>query len=281
MTGEERRKNIRDFREGDYQYILTCNLFNEGIDIPETNLLAFLRTTNSRLIWLQQLGRGLRRTKDKEFVDVFDFVGSVARVQEIQAFEKAFSEQKIDRVNLNKEYIEKTETNINSKHYDTSIKVNWNFKGAAKVLKLLKKQEYDLVKHQETINALRSYFEKYNKIPKVEDLERKLNNVSSDQLNTLFHSYFGYCVASLPYDFHKEEIIQYFKEEFMNFLEKFYEENRIIPTFNTIHKNLIDKNLPLINKNFINYAFKPSSYPIKSFDNIFRKQIEASLKNKN
>ena len=76
------------------------------------------------MIWLQQLGRGLRRTKDKEFVDVFDFVGSVARVQEIQAFEKAFSEQKIDRVNLNKDYIEKTETNINPKHYDTSIKVN-------------------------------------------------------------------------------------------------------------------------------------------------------------
>ena len=47
------------------------------------------------------------------------------------------------------------------------------------------------------------------------------------------------------------------------------------------HVNLIDKNLPLINKNFINYAFKPSSYPIKSFDNIFRKQIEASLMNKN
>ena len=65
MSGEERRKNIRNFREGNYQYILTCNLFNEGIDIPETNLLAFLRTTNSRLIWLQQLGRGLRKTKEK------------------------------------------------------------------------------------------------------------------------------------------------------------------------------------------------------------------------
>ena len=280
MTGEERRKNIRDFREGSFQYILTCNLFNEGIDIPETNLLAFLRTTNSRLIWLQQLGRGLRKTKDKEFVDVFDFVGTADRVNEIKAFEKAFSEQKIDRPNLNEENISNIETSTNPKHYDTSIKVKWNFKGAAKVLKLLEKQEYDLALHQDTINALRAYYEKYNKIPKIEDLEKKLNNVSNDQLNTLFHSYFGYCVASLPYDFHKEEIIEYFKTELMNFLEKFYEENRIVPTYNTIKKNFIYKNLPLINKNFINYAFKPSIYPIKNFDNIFRKNIEASLKKK-
>jgi superfamily II DNA or RNA helicase len=101
MSGEERRENIRNFREGNFKYILTCNLFNEGIDIPETNLLAFLRTTNSRLIWLQQLGRGLRRTKEKEFVDVFDFVGSLDRVQEIEAFRRTYEKQEIDEKNIN------------------------------------------------------------------------------------------------------------------------------------------------------------------------------------
>ncbi len=277
MSGEERRKNIREFREGNYKYILTCNLFNEGIDIPETNLLAFLRSTNSRLIWLQQLGRGLRKTKQKDFVDVFDFVGSLARVQEIKAFEKAFSEQKIDRINLNEQNKEKSELNSASKHYDSKIKVNWNFKGAAKVLKLLENQEYDLVKQQESINALRAYFEKYNKIPRIQDIEKKLDNISGDQLNTLFNSYFGYCVAALPYDFVKDEIIDYFKDEFMGFIKNFHNENRIVPTFSTIMTNLVEKNLPLINKNFIYYAYKINRSPIQTFDKKIRKEIQNNL----
>ena len=278
MSGEERRNNIREFREGNYQYILTCNLFNEGIDIPETNLLAFLRTTNSRLIWLQQLGRGLRRTKEKEFVDVFDFVGSVARVQEIKAFEKAFLDQKTEKENLNVEHSGKSEQNFNPKHYDDSIKVSWNFKGAAKVLKLLTKQEYDLTKQQESINALRAYFEKYNSIPKIIDIEKKLNNISGDQINTLFGSYFGFCIAALPYDFYSDEIIEYFKKELMKFFKSFYDQNRIVPTFNTTMKNLVERNLPLINKNFLNYAFETKKQPVQNFDKIIRVEIMKKFK---
>ena len=62
------------------------NLFNEGIDIPETNVLVFLRHTASRIVWLQQLGRGLRKTKNKEYVHVLDFVGSLERLYELQQF---------------------------------------------------------------------------------------------------------------------------------------------------------------------------------------------------
>jgi len=66
MLDHQRRKNIRDFRESEYRYILVCDLFNEGIDIPETNILIFMRYTGSQTIWLQQLGRGLRKTANKE-----------------------------------------------------------------------------------------------------------------------------------------------------------------------------------------------------------------------
>ena len=62
MLDQERRENIRNFREGGFKFILVCDLFNECIDIPETNLLIFMRYTGSRTIWLQQLGRGLRKT---------------------------------------------------------------------------------------------------------------------------------------------------------------------------------------------------------------------------
>lgn len=93
MSDQERRENIRNFREGDFKFILVCDLFNQGIDIPETNLLVFMRYTGSRTIWLQQLGRGLRKTPNKDYVHVLDFVGSLERLNEVkelvQAVEKA------------------------------------------------------------------------------------------------------------------------------------------------------------------------------------------------
>tara|TARA_B100000029_G_scaffold516131_1_gene627118 strand:+ start:834 stop:2891 length:2058 start_codon:yes stop_codon:yes gene_type:complete len=275
---DERRNNIRDFREGNFRYILTCNLFNEGIDIPETNLLVFLRATNSRLIWLQQLGRGLRKTKVKEFVDVWDFVGSVSRIMEIKSLEKAYDEQQIDKSNLRKEESDESEKlNIPSKHYDDKIKVKWASKGAAKVLKLLKKQEYDLVQYNDAISSLRSYYEKYEKIPKIEDLEKSLANISNDQINTLFHSYYGFCELSLPYESKKTN--EYFKNTFMKYLKNFYKENNIVPSYKTLEQNLVFENLPLINKNFIRSVFKATSYPIKEFDEKIRKEIQKNLKN--
>ena len=281
MSGEERRENIRTFREGNFKYILTCNLFNEGIDIPETNLLAFLRTTNSRLIWLQQLGRGLRRTKEKEFVDVFDFVGSLDRVQEIEAFRRAYEKQEIDQQNINKEAFlkENKEDNYkNLKYHDSSIKVSWKFKGAAKVLELIEKQKYSLLQFNEAINSLRAYYEEHDKIPNIEDIDEKLIDVSSDQINTLFNSYYTYCELALPYN--KDDFSQYFKDKFLNYCEVFYKENGIIPSFKTIEANLIEKNLLLIDKNFINNVFKKSNYPAKMFDEEIKFDLEKLFKNK-
>ena len=281
MSGEERRENIRNFREGNFKYILTCNLFNEGIDIPETNLLAFLRTTNSRLIWLQQLGRGLRRTKEKEFVDVFDFVGSLDRVQEIESFRRAYEKQEIDEKNVNKDVFlkENKEENFkNLKYHDSSIKVSWKFKGAAKVLELIEKQKYSLLQFNEAINSLRAYYEEHNKIPNIEDIDENLIEVSSEQINTLFNSYYAYCELSLPYN--KEDFSQYFKDKFLNYCEVFYKENGIVPSFKTIEANLIEKNLPLIDKNFIKNVFRKSNYPAKIFDEEIKFDLEKLFKNK-
>lgn len=58
------------------EFIFTVNIFNEGIDIPSLNLLLFLRPTESSTVFIQQLGRGLRKVKGKEFVTVLDFVGN-------------------------------------------------------------------------------------------------------------------------------------------------------------------------------------------------------------
>lgn len=61
------------------EFIFTVNIFNEGIDIPSLNLVLFLRPTESATIFIQQLGRGLRKSKDKEFVTILDFIGNYQR----------------------------------------------------------------------------------------------------------------------------------------------------------------------------------------------------------
>lgn len=58
------------------QVIFTVDIFNEGIDVPSVNTILMLRPTDSSIIFTQQLGRGLRRLPDKEFVTVLDFIGN-------------------------------------------------------------------------------------------------------------------------------------------------------------------------------------------------------------
>lgn len=58
------------------QVIFTVDIFNEGIDVPSINTILMLRPTDSSIIFTQQLGRGLRRLPDKEFVTVLDFIGN-------------------------------------------------------------------------------------------------------------------------------------------------------------------------------------------------------------
>lgn len=60
--------------------IFTVDIFNEGVDIPEINQVLMLRPTNSPVIFIQQLGRGLRRAKDKKFLTVLDFIGNHKKV---------------------------------------------------------------------------------------------------------------------------------------------------------------------------------------------------------
>ena len=71
----DREQALRDLRNGDVQILFTVDVFNEGLDVPDIDTVLFLRPTESATIFLQQLGRGLRRTRDKAVLTVLDFVG--------------------------------------------------------------------------------------------------------------------------------------------------------------------------------------------------------------
>ncbi len=70
-----RRGAKRQLERGEIQFIFVVDLYNEGVDIPDVNTILFLRPTQSPTIFVQQLGRGLRITDDKEVLTVLDFVG--------------------------------------------------------------------------------------------------------------------------------------------------------------------------------------------------------------
>jgi hypothetical protein len=76
---ELRDRRLRDFRDGQLQFLFVVDVLSEGIDVPEINLVLFLRPTESLTVFLQQLGRGLRHAPEKECLTVLDFVGQVHR----------------------------------------------------------------------------------------------------------------------------------------------------------------------------------------------------------
>lgn len=80
LTGEDsdnkREKTILDLEEGKIEYIITVDIFNEGVDIPCINQVILLRPTESSIVYIQQLGRGLRKYDGKEYVVILDFIGN-------------------------------------------------------------------------------------------------------------------------------------------------------------------------------------------------------------
>jgi superfamily II DNA or RNA helicase len=80
LPARERQRRLLAFRAGDVQLMTTVDILNEGVDIPDVNILCFARVTHSRRIFVQQLGRGLRLRDGKTSVIVLDFVSDLRRV---------------------------------------------------------------------------------------------------------------------------------------------------------------------------------------------------------
>ena len=74
-----RNRILSDFDDGRISVICAVDIFNEGIDVPDVNIIVFQRVTHSRRIFIQQLGRGLRLAPGKKHVIVLDFVSDIRR----------------------------------------------------------------------------------------------------------------------------------------------------------------------------------------------------------
>lgn len=94
---EDREKAIEKLKNQEVKVIFSVDMFNEGLDIASLDLVMFLRPTESPVVFLQQLGRGLRIYKGKEYLNVLDFIGNYEKAGKaplLLSGEKTFSRKR-------------------------------------------------------------------------------------------------------------------------------------------------------------------------------------------
>ena len=96
----ERNRILCDFSDGLINVVCAVDVFNEGIDVPDVNIIVFQRVTHSRRIFIQQLGRGLRISDDKDKVIVLDFVSDIRRFAAGIDLKDRLSDREAKRVDI-------------------------------------------------------------------------------------------------------------------------------------------------------------------------------------
>jgi superfamily II DNA or RNA helicase len=102
----ERELLMARFRAGELDFMTSVDLFNEGVDVPDVDIIVFMRASHSRRIFVQQLGRGLRLSPGKEKVVVLDFVTDLRRVAEVVTLDKASQSGPVERLGIGNRLIQ-------------------------------------------------------------------------------------------------------------------------------------------------------------------------------
>lgn len=115
-TVSAREDAVHKLTIGELKYIITIDIFNEGVDIPCLNQIIMMRPTQSSIIFLQQLGRGLRKYKDKESVTVLDFIGNYKENYMIpMAFDRSHTSNK---EKIRKQIISPSISGVSTIHFE-------------------------------------------------------------------------------------------------------------------------------------------------------------------
>ncbi|WP_070327999.1 DUF3427 domain-containing protein [Exiguobacterium aurantiacum] len=110
---DKRNEEVAKLEAGELDYILTVDIFNEGIDIPSINQVVMLRQTESSIIFIQQLGRGLRKHQSKDYVTVIDFIGNYKNnylIPVALSDDRSLNKDTIRRKMIERSYISGTST---------------------------------------------------------------------------------------------------------------------------------------------------------------------------
>ena len=100
LDRRDRQLRLMRFRSGETPVITAVDILNEGVDVPDVNIICFARVTHSRRIFVQQLGRGLRLREGKSHVETLDFVSDIRRVAAVLNLREQVAADEIETLRL-------------------------------------------------------------------------------------------------------------------------------------------------------------------------------------
>ena len=100
LDRRERQMRLLRFRNGEIPIVTSVDVLNEGVDVPDVNIICFARVTHSRRIFVQQLGRGLRLRPGKHYVEVLDFVSDIRRIAAIMNIHSQIAADELETLRL-------------------------------------------------------------------------------------------------------------------------------------------------------------------------------------
>jgi len=156
----DRTTALKDFRNNEYAVAFTVDIFNEGIDVPNVQALLLLRPTESKTVFIQQLGRGLRISPNKNKLTILDFIGNYKRANKIREY-LSTGRQEITKPDTMA--FERYEYNYNPRcdvHFDESVQ------------EILERQDIDQheITKEDLIDAYYSVKEKIEKKPTQDEI---------------------------------------------------------------------------------------------------------------
>ncbi|KAB7665877.1 DUF3427 domain-containing protein [Bacillus sp. B1-b2] len=205
---EEREEAILKLSSGELEYILTVDIFNEGIDIPFLNQIVMLRQTQSSIIFIQQLGRGLRKHNSKEYVSIIDFIGNYKNNYMIPialSGDQTMNKDNVRRRTVNTNYIQGIST------------VNFE--------EIAKKQIFNAINNTNlsTLKILRdAYIEMKNRLGNIPNLFNFIeqNSIDPEVIIGYSDNYYNFLLKmkeSVPsLTEYEQSIINMFSKEFIN-----------------------------------------------------------------
>ena len=205
---EERSIALKKLRDEDINVIFSVDMFNEGLDIKSIDMVMFLRPTESPTVFLQQLGRGLRKDKNKKYLNVLDFIGNFKKANLVPYLLKGESkirESNITTIPSEEDYPEDCFIDFDFRLIDIFEKINKaNQKIEDKII-----EEYYRIKEYLGHTPLRIEMFTYMD----EDL---YNNIKKKSKLNIFRDYISFLVKINEYEDTLKDTLEH---EFIKFIE--------------------------------------------------------------
>ncbi|SHK05347.1 PLD-like domain-containing protein [Anaerobranca californiensis DSM 14826] len=209
-----RREAIEKFKKGDIKVIFVVDMFNEGVDIPDIDLVMFLRPTESPTVFLQQLGRGLRKAANKNCLTVLDFIGNYKKANLIPFF--------LTGADYDIENIKKGKYIVNKEDFPEGCFIDFDFR----IIDIFKKQGEELLniegiiyKEYLRVKEFLGYRPNRYELYKYIDDMIYSNMRKNSKLN-IFNDYLGFLYKNKEFVQGEEILYNTIAHKFINFIEK-------------------------------------------------------------